>query len=310
MNVGLYDADYKKIGNKFPNFALMKISTYHKVQGDEVGWANSNLEKFDRIYISRVFNFTADPLEDMFFSRYKGEIIKGGTGYNVKGKLSPEIDNMLPDYSIYPHVDYAIGFVTRGCPNHCYGCCVPEKEGDLSKYNTWQKIKRPDSNKIVFMDNNVLADPETVAEIETMKGHGIVFDFNQGLDAILFTKEHAKLFAGLKINTFAPRSNRWRKGIRFSCDKNGQLEHIRKCINYMAEVGYKARDIQVYCMLTDYESAVKRVNALRDMGVCINAQPYRDIHEVNVVPQWQKDMANWTFKKSEYWATSWEEYKK
>lgn len=35
----------------------------------------------------------------------------------------------FPDYSIYPECDYAIGYITRGCPNHCPWCVVPAKEG-------------------------------------------------------------------------------------------------------------------------------------------------------------------------------------
>lgn len=34
--IGLVDVD----GHNFPNFALMKISAYHKAQGDIVEWAD------------------------------------------------------------------------------------------------------------------------------------------------------------------------------------------------------------------------------------------------------------------------------
>ena len=36
MKIGLVDVD----GHNFPNFALMRISAYHKGQGDEVDWVN------------------------------------------------------------------------------------------------------------------------------------------------------------------------------------------------------------------------------------------------------------------------------
>ncbi len=40
MLIGLHDADRAqfKHGKTFPNYALMKISAYHKAQGDTVEW--------------------------------------------------------------------------------------------------------------------------------------------------------------------------------------------------------------------------------------------------------------------------------
>lgn len=52
MRIGLVDVDGK--GNGFPNLALMKISAYHKSQGDEVEWANPMFGKYDKVYKSKV----------------------------------------------------------------------------------------------------------------------------------------------------------------------------------------------------------------------------------------------------------------
>ena len=111
----------------FPNYALMKISAYHKSRGDTVEWwcALDN-DKYDRIYSSKVFDFTE---ENPFLPSEK--TIKGGTGYGIFSELPAEIDEMFPDYSIYPNCDYAIGFLTRGCPNKCPWCYVPQKEGNI-----------------------------------------------------------------------------------------------------------------------------------------------------------------------------------
>ena len=39
MKIGLIDVDnYEKLNKCFPNLALMKISAYHKANGDEVLW--------------------------------------------------------------------------------------------------------------------------------------------------------------------------------------------------------------------------------------------------------------------------------
>ena len=146
MNIGLHDAerDYFRTGNKFPNYAIMKISAYHKSQGDNVEWWNP-LYCYDRVYSSKVFDFTpADPY-------LPADAIRGGTGYTdlpADNSLPGEVDDMFPDYSIYPECDYAIGYLTRGCPNNCRWCVVPRKEGKISPYRKWQDIVRGDTDKI------------------------------------------------------------------------------------------------------------------------------------------------------------------
>lgn len=112
--VGLHDADK----NKFPNLALMKLSAWHKARGDDVRWWIP-LEQYDKVYSSQAFTFS--PEEPML----PEDAVKGGTGYGVYEDLPEEIDRMHPDYSIYPDVDYAIGFLTRGCIRKCPWCVVP-----------------------------------------------------------------------------------------------------------------------------------------------------------------------------------------
>lgn len=123
MKIGLVDVD----GHNFPNYALMKLSAYHKSQGDSVEWADPLFGEYDIVYKSKVFTFTPDD-NNIYNTKVT---IMGGTGYTVTNKLPDNIDRLQPDYSAYPQIDSktAYGFITRGCPNHCRWCCVPTKEG-------------------------------------------------------------------------------------------------------------------------------------------------------------------------------------
>ena len=47
MNIGILAVD-----SNFPNLALMKISAYHKVRGDQVEWYNP-LCKYDKVNAAR-----------------------------------------------------------------------------------------------------------------------------------------------------------------------------------------------------------------------------------------------------------------
>mgnify|MGYP001752301697 FL=1 len=139
MRIGLHDAEQEYMKHKtFPNYALMKISAYHKARGDSVEWW-SPMCHYDRVYSSKVFDFTPENLY------LPPDTIRGGTGYDdipLNQKLPPEIDAAFPDYSIYPECDYAIGYLTRGCPNHCPWCVVPEKEGGIKPYREWKQVVR------------------------------------------------------------------------------------------------------------------------------------------------------------------------
>jgi hypothetical protein len=95
--IGLIDLD----GKNFPNIPLMKISAFHKQKGDIVDWVT--IDNYDKTYISKIFTFS--PEFTKVFSNY-GEIIKGGTGYDIASKLPTEIDSITNiDYSIYPQIE-------------------------------------------------------------------------------------------------------------------------------------------------------------------------------------------------------------
>lgn len=182
MRIGLHDAENEYMKHKtFPNYALMKISAYHKARGDSVEWW-SPMFRYDRVYSSKVFDFTP---ENMYLPP---DAIRGGTGYHdipINQTLPPEIDAAFPDYSIYPECDYAIGYITRGCPNRCPWCVVPAKEGNIKPYRAWEQLVRHDTNKLVLMDNNILASEFGISQLESLIGSGYAIDLNQGMDARL-----------------------------------------------------------------------------------------------------------------------------
>ncbi len=276
MVIGLHDSD--KTG--FPNLALMKLSAWHKAQGDTVEWW-SPMFPYDRVYSSKVFTFTPE------CAYLPPDTIKGGTGYGVYEDLPEEIDVMFPDYSIYPECKHAIGFLTRGCIRHCPWCVVPRKEGVIRPYRTWREIKRPDSRDIVFMDNNVLACSHGLEQIRDMAGEDVRVDFNQGLDARLISPDVAARLARLK----------WIRFIRMSCDTDAMLPVVLEAVRLLGAEGVKPYRVFVYLLVQDIESAERRALALRAAGVEVFAQPYRDF-ERNLEPTIeQKRFARWVNMK-------------
>jgi hypothetical protein len=111
MKIGLLAVD-----SRYPNLALMKVSAYYKANNHLVEWY-SNFENYDIVFCSKIFSFTPDFNEYI----YADEVYKGGSGYDIKSTLPKEIDDCIPDYSIYPQMDNktAYGFLTRGCIRNC-----------------------------------------------------------------------------------------------------------------------------------------------------------------------------------------------
>ena len=281
MNIGILAVD-----SNYPNLALMKISSYHKARGDNVEWYNP-LCSYDKVYIAKVFSFTPD------YGYYinADQVEKGGTGYDIKKVLLPEIDRMIPDYDLY-NVDknLAYGFLTRGCPNHCKWCVVPKKEGNIATYMDIEEIAVNGRKNIILMDNNILASDYGLQQIEKIISMGVRVDFNQGLDARLVTDDIARLLARVK----------WIKLIRFGCDTPGQIAECERATALIDKYGYKGEYFFYCILLKDFKEAFERVNHWKKKGgrFLPHCQPYRDLNNPRqIIPQWQKDLAGWADKK-------------
>lgn len=296
--IGLHDAEkeYFKNEKTFPNYALMKISAWHKAQGDHVEWWMP-LYHYDLVYSSKIFDFTP---ENPYLPE---DAIRGGTGYRdlpMDKELSPEIDDMFPDYSIYPNCDYAIGYITRGCPNNCRWCIVPKKEGKIRPYRTWRDLVRQDTDKLVLMDNNILACEYGITQLESMIGSGYRIDLNQGMDARLVSDYIAKILSQLQ----------WIRFIRFSCDQKSQIGPIQKTIELLGKHGVKPYRVFIYLLVTpDLEDASERVEALKCYkGINLYAQAERN-ERLGIMPNaTQLEFQQRYVYSGSYRSETWEEY--
>lgn len=236
MKIGLYDID-----SVLPNLVLMKLSAHHKALGNEVSMYLP-LERYDKIYASKIFTDSSFVLA--------GNMEVGGTGYDMKIKLPSDIDDIRPDYSIYPNCDYSVGFTTRGCIRNCEFCFVPEKEGKIHEYRKVADIWRGTGN-LVLMDNNILAMPRKFVEVlEFCVKQSIKVDFNQGLDCRLVTDDIIKLLIKYKKCIFPE--------IRFAFDSLGYRNAVERVCK---KLPFRCR-WYVYCD-ENWESALERLLILK-----------------------------------------------
>lgn len=285
MKIGLLAVD-----SRYPNLALMKIAKWHKLRADIVEWYDG-MSRYDKVYAAKVFTFTPD------YGYYinAGCVERGGTGYDIHKTLPIEIDRMQPDYSIYQQIDgkTAYGFLTRGCPNKCRWCIVPQKEGNVRPYMDVDEIAIDGRTNLVLMDNNILASNYGLTQIDKIISKRYRVDFNQALDARLVDDYVANMLAHVK----------WLAPIRFGCDTVAQ---VAKCERAMKLIDtYRGAPMQ-YLLYTiiigDIGECYRRVSHFRgNKRVRIVAQPFRDYgNPRQAIPQWQKDMARWSMRRELY----------
>jgi hypothetical protein len=207
---------------------------------------------------------------------------------------------MFPDYSPYLECDYAIGYITRGCPNFCKWCVVPRKEGDIRPYSDWRNIVRPDTNKLVLIDNNILASDYGISQLAELAATDYKIDLNQGMDGRLVTATVADIIARIK----------WIRFIRFSCDSTAQIDAILNAAALLAERGVKPYRLFVYLLVTkDLQSADYRVDRLKALhGINIYAQAERN-GALGIIPNAaQLEFAQRYVYGRSYKHETWQEY--
>lgn len=272
MNIGLIDVD----GHNFPNLALMKISGYHKAHGDTVEWA-APFSHYDKIYRAKVFTFSQD--DNSYYSA--NQVIRGGTGYDIKSKLPDEIDKWLvPDYSIYPQYKFSVQFYSRGCIRHCPFCLVHDKEGSIHPVEPMEL--NPQGEWIEVLDNNFFANPEWRTAVKHLEHTKQKVKFH-GVDVRIMNEEQAYWLNRLKLKS----------GVHIAWD----LPQIDLTDNLKAMVKHiKPYKITCY-VLVGFNSTIEqdlfRLETLKSLGILPFVQPYRDFENKRCPSQYEKDIARW-----------------
>lgn len=288
MKIGLIDVD----SHNYPNLALMKISAWHKQQGDNVEWWNG-LMHYDTVYQAKVFDETYS--QDNEFVIMADKIIKGGTGYGLDNKLPDHIEHIYPDYSLYGMEDTAYGFLTRGCPRHCDFCIVGDKEGlrsrkvaDLSEF--WKGQRH-----IELLDPNLLASKERIDLLEQLADSKAKVNFSQGLDARCVDREVAKRLNEINIEL-----------IHFAWD-NYEFKTYEKLKEVREWITIRERETRVYVLTnfnTTHEQDLERIEKLRELGY----DPYVMIYDKPNAPKITRHLQRWCNNKFIFRACEWKDY--
>lgn len=260
MKILLVDLDVTKQRRPFPNLALMKLSAYHKARGDEV-YLNFPLCQPDIIYASCVFTWNAKTQEGLSPSA-----LIGGSGIDPKAELPAEVEHTMPDYNLYPNIDFSLGFTSRGCPRRCPWCIVPEKEGGIKPWTRIYEFWNPRHKRIMLLDNNLLAATSWRQTMEDLIREKLEVDFNQGLDIRLVNEENVAYLERVKT-----------RQLRFAFDDIAYEKALRKGIELMINGKINPRKLSFY-VLVGYlgdETAIERMGILKSYNVDVYPMIYK-----------------------------------
>lgn len=255
------------IDSKIPNLALKKAERYHLDRGDEVEWDMPLMaNQADLIYVSCVFKKNRHKAEE--YEVYEHALI-GGSGYDLKVTLPPEIEAVRPRINM--------GFTTRGCIRQCGFCVVPEKEGDIRIIGDLFDLWDGEAKQITLLDNNILAVPEHFFSVcAQARERGIRLDFNGGLDHRLLTPEIVSVLAETSHVVY-----------KFAYDRTACRAGVNRAIALLEAVGIRR---STWYVLVGYDTTLRqdlqRLNHLRFMDQRAFVQRYAMRPEYIPLARW------------------------
>lgn len=285
MNIALFHID-----GRLPNLALMKLSAWHRSNGDDVrlyrGVAQLRMGDPvpDRVYASTIFQYDrsrrlAGTIREQWpDARIYGTGLPDTMGHTVETELGVgQFEHY--DYSIYPHYRHSIGFTQRGCRLQCGFCVVPAKEGRPVSTATLSDLMRPDGDGgIVLLDNDFFGQPpnQWKARVGEMVEMGCRVSLCQGINVRLITDETASAMASLDYRDITLKS----RVLQTAWDNIGQERVFFRGLEKLNAAGIPSKHVAVY-MLIGYDPAetmgdvMYRWHRLRDAGCLPYPMPYR-----------------------------------
>ena len=277
--IGLYNLEPNIV-----NTAMMQVSSYHKSIGDEI-YIYSPLfhDSYDKVYAFSIFDFTPKDY-------VRGDMITGGTGFDIESRLPLEIEQCDYDWSLYPDCDFSIIWFSRGCIRKCPFCVVSRKEGYIRPVEP--KNLNPNAKYIKVMDNNFFANPNWRESVDTLLEWDKPVDI-QGFDIRLFDEEQ-----GIAINEL-DHYNR----VKFAWDNprdnlDDKIELLLENVSYSKLMCY----VLIGYWSTPEEDLHRVMHLSEEFKIDAFVMPY------DKFDNYQLNFARWCNNKVLFRTRTWEEY--
>jgi hypothetical protein len=287
---------------------LLKFGALHKAKGNNVKLVRGKKSKSEigfipnEILVTSIFTYWSNYVWDSishYRNLFPNSVIRLGGIYatlhadkekfkNLAKKykvviskgIDEEAEKYLPDYSLIRNIEYHATHMMRGCIRRCKFCGTWKIEPKMtfkSKEDIINEIKRIGKNKVVFYDNNILANPNIKDILNSfvdlrIKDKPVIFESQSGFDGRLLEND-PELANLIKKARFQNVRIAWDNSLN---DKNS----IEKQIDLLIEVGYPAKDVSVFMIYNfdmPYEDMLKKLEFCKKMGVQIIDCRYRPL---------------------------------
>ncbi len=255
------------------NLALMKLSAYHKKQGDEVV-LNNKLIQADKTYASVLFDWN----KNQFIANEYGGI------QFPEVMLPKHIEYSMPDYDLY-NLDHSLGYTFRPCYRRCDFCLVKTLKQPDTRHHSIYTFHDKKFKKICLLNNNTFLDPlwkETFKEI--WKEDLTVME--HGLDIRLMDEEKAD---AIKRTKFDGR-------LHFAWDRLRDEKLITRGLEFIKPYKIEARFYVLCGYDTDWETDLYRCQILINYNQVPYVMPYKDIGMVTQVKNYINSLDWWHYK--------------
>lgn len=297
------------VHKNFVPIGLLKIGSLYKKKGCKVKLVRGEVSRSDigivpdEIFITSIFTYWSKYVWDSiehYRKIYPTAIISLGGIYatlhydqkkfkklakrfkvKIHIGLHKEAEEYLPDYSLIPNVEYHATHMMRGCIRRCKFCGAWKIEPEIihkTKDQIINELKRIQKNKVIFYDNNILANPNIKEILNAfidlkINRKPVIFESQSGFDGRLLEKD-LELAALIKKARFKNVRIAWDNGLE-------DVRSIRKQINLLTRAGYPAKDISIFTIYNfdrSYKDMLKKLECCKKWGVQITDCRYRPLN--------------------------------
>ena len=261
------------------NLALMKISAWHKMNGDKVT-LNMPIMPCDYSYASILFEKNK--------SKYLADEYGGPAFPDVC--LPNEVEKMKPDYSLFG-LDYSLGYTFRPCFRKCEFCKVNKmKHPDSDHHSIWE-FHDLRFKKICLLNNNTFFDKQWKETFEEIWDAKLTVVDENGYDLRLMDEEKAD----------ALRRTKFQGKIHYAWDL---MENERQILN-----GLKIAPKGTVYVLIGYDTTeaedIYRVQKIVELGHDPYIMPY---HQSKTEKRFKRFIDSFMWRKFKTIEEAWQSY--
>jgi len=208
------------------------------------------------------------------------------------------LDDLSPDYSNYPELNYVVLITSTGCPFRCSYCTswkLWERFNQKSPEKTLEEIEHLNAmyglSDVVFFDDAILIGQnfKTLLKMIKERGFNLRFHLPNGIHARLVDEELAVLMKETNFKTIKLGYETANDELQLKTGGKVSNEEFIKAVNILKAAGFTAKELSAYIIANlpgqTFEDVERAINHCEELGVIPNINEYTPIPGT---PEWRE----------------------